>query len=144
MPHECPLLLLLLQDKSAGALSARVVGHWAQGSHTAGEHFAFSRTVCSHHSSLSLTAVPCRLVWLSQRLTLQLFPLCKARMGLHREHFVQSWMFFHPHNLKKIQCKLEQGQRKAAKKDQRYRVVYTQGRAECPRILQPGKQKTWK
>lgn len=96
-----------LQYKSAGGLCQVDGTLWAQSSHTLGEHFALSQMVCSHHSSLSLTAVPFRLVWLSQRLTQQLFSPYKARMSLHHEHFVQSWMFFHPRNFKKIQCKLE-------------------------------------
>lgn len=94
-----------LQYKSAGGLCQVDGTLWAWSSHTVGEHFALSQMVCSHHSSLSLTAST--MVWLSQRLIQQLFPSYKARMSLHHEHFVQSWMFFHPCNLKKIQCKLE-------------------------------------
>jgi len=37
-------------------------------------------------------------------------------MGSHREHFVQSWLFFHPHILKEIQWKLEEVQRNAARR----------------------------
>lgn len=36
--------------------------------------------------------------------------------GLHHEHFVQSWLFFHPHILKKTYWKLEEVQRKAARR----------------------------
>lgn len=124
---------------------------WAQNSHTAGEHFVLSQKVCPHHSSFlsppqllcpSPSAAPFRLAWLSQKLTQQHFPPYEATTGLHHEHFVQSWLFFHPHTEKRYSGKWRRFREKQ-RRGQRYRVVCTQGTAKCPRMLQPGKWKTW-